>query len=185
MTTALPDGAAYGSTRPYDARGWCEMERRTCAISKCAQYLARVSNRRDPQNARHSPIARVSPAARSCLWDHRGFSPAGLAGLGGMQLFDALRKQLKAGRPPPLTPDGFAESVRARCKAGELAFTAGAADMELVIRMYASGFVKVGLPPPPRRRTAVLSRPGGLAPYARRLRSSALVYVYAPPRPDL
>ena len=67
LTTQIPTGAAYTNTRPYDARGWCEVERRTSALTKCTH----------------------------CLWDYAGFAPSTLQGLDGMQRFDALRTQLK------------------------------------------------------------------------------------------
>ena len=41
MTTELPAGAAYTNQRSYNERGWCEAERRTCAISKCTASAAR------------------------------------------------------------------------------------------------------------------------------------------------
>ena len=114
VTTPLPTGAAYTNVRPYDARGWCEVERRTCHVSKCVHTL----------------------------WDLSGYAPAALEALSGMQLYDALRAQLKTGRAPPLTPTAFAKSLRARVERGELSFSSPT-DLELVLEMYRHGFVHV------------------------------------------
>ena len=114
MTGALPTGAAYTNTRPYDARGWCEVERRTCGVSKCVH----------------------------CMWDYAGFAPEALGDLEGMKLFDGLRAQLKSGRAPPMPPNQFARVLRQRVEAGELGFSA-ASDLDVVIDMYQRGFVTV------------------------------------------
>jgi len=114
LTTPLPTGALYKSLRPYEQRGWCEAERRTCGISKCTH----------------------------CLWDLRGYEPDALEALEGMKAFDALRAQLRSGRSPPLAPDRFAALVRRQLEAGDLAFTA-ASDVDVVLEMYRAGFVRV------------------------------------------
>jgi len=114
LTTQLPTGGAYKSLRPYAERGWCETERRVSGVSKCTH----------------------------CLWDLAGFAPERLVGLEGMHAFDELRSQLRGGRSPPLAPDRFAALVRHKVDAGELVFTAEA-DVEVVLQMYATGFVRV------------------------------------------
>ena len=114
VTTPLPTGTSYKSLRPYEQRGWCEAERRTCGISKCVH----------------------------CLWDLSGYDPVALEGLEGMKAFDALRAQLKSGRSAPLAPDRFAALVRRRLESGELAFTA-ASDVDVVLEMYRAGFLRV------------------------------------------
>jgi len=114
VTTPLPTGVSYKSLRPYEQRGWCEVERRTCGISKCVH----------------------------CLWDLSGYDPVALEGLEGMKAFDALRAQLKSGRSAPLAPDRFAALVRRRLESGELAFTA-ASDVDVVLEMYRAGFLRV------------------------------------------
>lgn len=114
VTTPLPTGANYKSQRPYEQRGWCEAERRTCGISKCVH----------------------------CLWDLSGYEPEKLEGLEGMKAFDALRAQLKSGRSPPLAPDRFAAVVRRQLASGELAFTA-ASDVDVVLEMYRAGFLRI------------------------------------------
>ena len=114
MSTPLPTGAKYTNTRAYSERGWTETERRTCAVSKCVH----------------------------CLWDLAGYKPEELAGLQGMQLFDALRAQCKAGRPPPQPPPTFAKHLRERVASGELSFSAES-DLDVVIEMYRAGFVSI------------------------------------------
>ena len=114
VTTPLPTGAKYGNTRPYAARGWCEVERRTCFVSKCVH----------------------------CMWDLGGYDPDALTGLEGMHLYDALRSQLKTGRAPPLTPPAFARGLKQRVAEGEVTFS-NDADLELVIEMYRRGFISV------------------------------------------
>lgn len=112
MAGELPVGAAYTNTRAYTERGWCEAERATAGLTKCTH----------------------------CMWDMRGFDPVALGALEGMALFDGLRSQLKSGRPAPATPPAFTKALRRRVAAGELHFTS-ATDCELVIGMYARGFV--------------------------------------------
>ena len=114
LTTPLPSGASYTNSRPYCARGWCEVERRTCFVSKCVH----------------------------CMWDMAGYQPDALAGLDGMHLYDALRTMLKTGREPPLTPPAFAKSLRQRVADGAIAFS-NESDLDLVLEMYHRGFVSV------------------------------------------
>ena len=108
MSSELPTGASYTNVRPYGARGWCEVERATAAISKCTH----------------------------CLWDYSGFRPDNLASLDRMHLYDALRDMLKSGRSAPMPPPAFAKALRRRVAAEELAFS-NAADLETVIEMCA------------------------------------------------
>ena len=114
MAAPLPTGAAYTNTRPYDARGWCEVERRICAVSKCVH----------------------------CMWDYSGYSPEALQGLEGMKLYDALRETLKTGRTPPLAPHQFAKRLRSKVESGHVSFS-NASDLELVISMYERSFVGI------------------------------------------
>ena len=55
--------------------------------------------------------------------------------------FHKLREGLRAGRAPFLSPDAFAEKVRAGVAAGTVGFTAGKVDQEFVIDKYRDGFV--------------------------------------------
>ena len=52
-----------------------------------------------------------------------------------------LKGGLIAGRAPFLSPDAFAEKVRAGVEAGTLGFTAGKVDEDFVIGKYRDGFV--------------------------------------------
>ena len=115
MTGSLPTGGSYTNIRPYDARGWTEPERRTCAISKCVH----------------------------CMWDIAGWDPSKLEGLERMQAYDVLRASLSRGlRPPPQSPTHFAKHLRQRVASGELSFSAES-DLEMVIDMYKRGFVSI------------------------------------------
>ena len=57
-----------------------------------------------------------------------------------MACFDALRDQMRTGRPPPMAPPQFAQLMRAKVASGELTFSAEA-DVDLVLKMYHDGFV--------------------------------------------
>jgi len=54
--------------------------------------------------------------------------------------FDALAWDMKARRPPPMSPDDFATQMREGIASGRLAFTAKA-DAEFVIDQYRKGFI--------------------------------------------
>ena len=129
LASALPkgvDGDPYGNTRAWEDRGWCFFE-------GCASALVKHHN---------------------CLWDDRFYdvSRAGSAALApnvtrspsGLPIMpdslDGLRQALRAGRPAPLSPSAFAETMRRRVESGSLAFTSSKADMTMVIELYASGF---------------------------------------------
>mmetsp|Transcript_120119 Transcript_120119/g.351042 ORF Transcript_120119/g.351042 Transcript_120119/m.351042 type:complete len:441 (+) Transcript_120119:95-1417(+) len=67
-----------------------------------------------------------------CLWDMNKLSH----GAG----FSSMRRDMKAKRPPPMSPDEFAEEMRKAVASGKLAFTAHA-DAEFVIEQYHKGFI--------------------------------------------
>lgn len=124
-----PSSAAipYANVRAWERRGWCYFE-------GCASALVK------------HPY---------CLWDDRFYDashagdhalvPTVRRGRSGVAMvpesLDGLRQALRAGRGAPLSPSAFAEVMAARVAEGSLAFTSSTADMEMVIGLYASGFV--------------------------------------------
>lgn len=68
-----------------------------------------------------------------CLWDFAMSDGAGT--------LDGLRSTLRAGRPPPLSPDAFEQALGVKMREGEVRFSAPA-DAILVCELYRSGFVE-------------------------------------------
>jgi len=68
------------------------------------------------------------------LWDMSAFT-------GTQTHYLGLRNELKAGREPFMSPDRVARELREGVASGAVAFTA-ASDVELVIDLYARGFVR-------------------------------------------
>ena len=65
------------------------------------------------------------------LWDLSRYA-------GAAELYGCAR-QMKARRPPPMSPNQVAREIRDGVSSGELAFTASA-DMDLVLTQYCEGF---------------------------------------------
>lgn len=72
--------------------------------------------------------------SQDCLWDYSMHSTGAAATL------DGLRRTLKAGRRPPLSPALFRDTMRDRLADGSLRFT-NEADGETVCALYERGFV--------------------------------------------
>ena len=69
-----------------------------------------------------------------CLWDLSSYK-------GGAKDIWALQEQMKAGRPPPMSPEWLAPELCERVSLGSITF-ASEADAESVIALYARGFVR-------------------------------------------
>ena len=57
--------------------------------------------------------------------------------------YGVFRRELQAGRTPPISPERFAREMRAGVAEGALRFTAGVVDMEFVLKQYDKCFVRV------------------------------------------
>eukprot|EP00966_Prymnesium_polylepis_P233009 5389078-Prymnesium_polylepis.1 len=89
------------------------------------------------------PVKRVVKCTSSlvkntyCLWDMSKY----IAGECPQIVSTTYAHHLAAKRPAIVSPTRFEERMRADVASGELAFTAGKTDMELVINKYKEGFV--------------------------------------------
>ena len=139
MVTSMPPrkknsfylGKKYSNTRGYDQRGWTIVERRLSSLVK----------------------------SQGRLWDLSRYDPEAL-GETKLANFDGLQRQLKAARPPPMSPERLSVQLRAAVVSGDVSFSVPT-DIDVVLQLYERGFVSA-ITDFAYNHTSMASKPGEL-----------------------